>query len=222
MTVNKDFFEKYGFIILIYFVLFFGGIWHILGLFQKTSSILYVPLLVFLFSANLIYYISKYKNTPLLNIFYIWTGIVFISALTIEIVGKKTGVIFGHYEYSDLLYPRVFGVPIVIGLSWLNLVFGSVEITNKLFQTSWQIKALIAAFLMTGFDAVMEPAARALGFWYWQNYAIPFQNYIAWFFFAYIFSFPFIHYFPNVRKTVRIPMHIFVAQFIYFVLINLA
>lgn len=220
--MNKAFLEKYGFIILIYLILIFGGIWHILGLFQKISSILHVPLLVFLFSANFVYYINRYKNTPLLNIFYIWTGIVFVTAVTIEIVGEKTGMIFGHYNYSDILSPNVFGVPVVIGLSWLNLVYGSVEITNKFFHTSWQIKAVIAALMMTGFDAVMEPAARALGFWYWQNYAIPLQNYIAWFFFAFIFCFPFTHYFPNVKESVRIPMHIFIAQFIYFILINLA
>jgi len=219
--MNKAFFEKYAFVIFIYFILIFGGIWHILELFQKTSRLLFVPLLVLLFSVNLIYYISRYKNTPLLNIFFMWTGLVFITALFIEIVGEKTGMIFGHYQYSDILSPTVFGVPFVIGLSWLNLVFGSVEISNKFLRTSWLIKAVIAALLMTGFDAVMEPAARALGFWYWRNYAIPVQNYVAWFVFAFIFSFPFIHYFPNVKDSVRIPMHIFFAQFIYFILINI-
>jgi putative membrane protein len=220
--MNKAFIEKFGFVIIIYVVLVFGGVWHILGLFQKASQYLFVPLLVFLFSVNLVYYINRYRNTPMLNIFFLWTGIVFVTALAIEIAGEKTGIIFGHYRYTDLLSPKIFGVPIVIGLSWLNLVFGSVEITHRFFQTSWPIKAAAAALLMTGFDAVMEPAARALGFWYWQNYAIPVQNYIAWFAFAFIFTFPFIHYFPKVKTGVSIPMHIFIAQFIYFTLINFA
>jgi len=221
--MKKQFFQTYGLMILIYAVMIFEGIWHLAGLFHKTSQILYVPLLVLLFSMNLIYFISLYRETPLLNIFFIWTGLIFITALAVEIVGEKTGILFGHYAYTNVLTPQIFGVPLVIGLSWLNLVFGAVQIANLyLSHYAWVFRALFAALLMTGFDAVLEPAARALGFWYWQYYTIPWQNYVAWFVFGFIFSFPFLRYFPPVKDRQLIPMHIFIAQFLYFVLVNLA
>jgi len=222
-TMMKQFFQTYGLIILIYVVMILGGIWHLAGLFHKTSQILYVPLLVLLFSINLIYFISLYRETPLLNIFFFWTGLIFLTAMTLEIVGEKTGVLFGHYAYTDVLSPQIFGVPLVIGFSWLNLVFGAVQIANLyLSRYPWVFRALFASLLMTGFDGVMEPAARALGFWYWQNYTVPWQNYVAWFALGFIFCFPFLRYFPHAKDRQLIPMHIFLAQFLYFVLVNLA
>lgn len=220
--MNKTFFQTYGFIIFIYVVMIFGGIWHIAGLFHKTSQILFVPLLVLLFSINLIYFISIYRETPLLKIFLIWTGLIFLTALAVEIVGEKTGVLFGQYAYTDILSPRIFGVPVVIGLSWLNLIYGSIQIANLVLSTfAWPFRALFASLLMTGFDGVMEPAARALGFWYWQNYTVPWQNYVAWFAFGFIFAFPFLRYFPPLKDRQLIPMHIFIAQLLYFVLVNM-
>jgi bisanhydrobacterioruberin hydratase len=220
--MNQTFLQKYGFIILIYIIMGLGGLWHILGLFQKTSQMLFIPLLVLLFSINLIYFINLYRDTPLLNIFFIWTGIIFITVLGVEIIGEKTGVIFGSYAYTDMLSPRIFGVPVVIGLSWLNLVFGTTQIANVyLSRYGWPYRALFAALLMTGFDGIMEPAARALGFWYWENYAVPWQNYVAWFAFGFIFTFPYLRYFPPVTDRLRMPIHILMAQFLYFALVNL-
>lgn len=220
--MKETFLQKYGFVILLYLFLALGGLWHILDVFHKTSQMLFVPLLVLLFSVNLIYYINLYRNTPLLNIFFIWTGIIFITALGIEIIGEKTGILFGNYSYTEVLSPRIFGVPLVIGLSWLNLVFGSTQVANLYIpRLAWPFRALFASLIMTGFDAVMEPAARALGFWYWQNYTVPWQNYVAWFAFGFIFAFPFLRYFPPIKDRQLIPMHIFIAQLLYFVLVNM-
>lgn len=219
----KTFLEKYGLILFIYVITILGGIWHLAGLSYKISQSLYVPFLFLLFSINIIYFLTLYSGTPLLRIFLIWTGIVFVTALVIEIVGVKTGILFGHYAYTDVLSPRIFGVPLIVGLTWLNLAYGAVQLSNLfLSKYTWTLRAFFATFLMTGFDSVMEPAAQALGFWYWQAYTVHWQNYVAWFAFGFIFSYPFLRYFPPIKNKQLIPMHIFIAQFLYFFLINLA
>ncbi len=41
----------------------------------------------------------------------------------VEVVGIRTGLLFGHYEYGATLGTQWLGVPLLIGLNWLMLTY---------------------------------------------------------------------------------------------------
>jgi uncharacterized membrane protein len=46
---------------------------------------------------------------------------VALGGFAIEVVAARTGYPFGAYAYTDALRPRLFGVPLVMGLAWMVL-----------------------------------------------------------------------------------------------------
>ncbi len=95
-----------------------------------------------------------------------------------EILGTHTGFPFGHYEYTAILFPRLFSVPLVLVAAWL-LLFAYVR--------QMTINPLIGALWMTAIDLVIDPlAAHTLGFWTWEKggwyYDIPWTNFAGWYF----------------------------------------
>ena len=97
----------------------------------------------------------------------------------VELLGVKTGAIFGSYYYTDRLGPRLFDVPLVIGLNWALLVHATHAWLSERIH-SRTIIAAVGATAMTAFDWVMEPVATRLRFWLWQADVPPLRNYVAW------------------------------------------
>lgn len=96
----------------------------------------------------------------------------------VEVLGVKTGLIFGHYYYGSALGYKLLSVPLLIGLNWALLIYA----TNQFFHLQNKyFNAVLAAFLMTGLDFFIEQSAARFDFWYWRGAHIPLQNYIAWF-----------------------------------------
>jgi len=106
-------------------------------------------------------------------------GCVAVVGFATEALGVATGRIFGVYQYSGRMGPRLLGVPLVIGLNWAVLVHAVQAWLGPRLATPLAVAA-VGATAMTAFDWVMEPAAVALGFWSWENQTIPLQNYAAW------------------------------------------
>jgi putative membrane protein len=55
--------------------------------------------------------------------FIVFAVITFLTGYFIEVVGVKTGLIFGHYKYDRTLGFEILEVPPVIGVNWLLLVY---------------------------------------------------------------------------------------------------
>ena len=53
---------------------------------------------------------------------FLWLS-VFAIGMGVEIVGVKTGVLFGEYFYGNNLGLKILGVPILIGINWAVLTF---------------------------------------------------------------------------------------------------
>ena len=106
----------------------------------------------------------------------------------IEIIGVKTGVLFGHYQYGDALGFKVYGTPLLIGINWLITVRVATDLANAIFASHWTFRALMAGLMATSLDALIEPVAQHYNFWTWENGEIPFWNYICWFIFSSIFA----------------------------------
>lgn len=144
--------------------------------------------------------------------------IVFLGGLGVEIIGVKTGLIFGYYEYGKTLGIKFLDVPLTIGLNWLVLLYASSCLAMDLLPSKRKIsifiKALFPAFLMTSLDYLIEPVAIQHDFWHWFGNTIPLKNYIGWFASAYFLGVLFF-YMDAPRKN-KMAYIILLAQLFFF------
>jgi putative membrane protein len=103
----------------------------------------------------------------------------FLIGMSVEWIGVHTGLLFGNYKYGENLGLKLFEVPLVIGLNWSMLTVITASIVDRI-KSTMIIKILLAAALMTLFDALMEPVAITSDFWHWKG-DIPLYNYVCWF-----------------------------------------
>ena len=218
-------------IIIIYFILFCGGLWHILGFFGNLMNVLggflmiavsiymVIKLLSYNFKESKVYFLKdNTKLTPLNPI--IFSVLIIVITWLIEYIGVKTGKIFGHYEYGPALLPQYNGVPLPIGFAWLSTFLSSLAIVkNKLKIINLTIIIFVVAVFMSTFDVFLEPAASKLYYWNWDKIFPPLQNYIAWFVISIL-----VGYAGRFFKVLhlRIPrsfQHIYLAQIIYFFMV---
>jgi putative membrane protein len=110
---------------------------------------------------------------------------VYLLSFLVEMAGVQTGLIFGRYEYGDVLGIKVLETPLLIGVNWLILIVATSSLMDYSNLPAW-LRNLLAAALMTFTDVLIEPVAIALGFWHWFGQPVPLQNYLAWFITAWL------------------------------------
>lgn len=131
----------------------------------------------------------------------LWVGLAFAFTIAMEIVGVATYKVFGPYYYYPTLQPQIMKVPILIGINWVMLAYGAVQLLSRP-NVSPLLAGGLAAILMTGFDYIMEPIAVKLQYWYWIGDQIPLQNFIAWFLIALVICIPLAY----IRQRPRRPI----------------
>lgn len=115
-------------------------------------------------------------------------GILFLVAVFgffIEVIGVKTELIFGSYQYGNSFGYKLFSVPLLIGVNWSMLLYCTAQLSE--FKNS-TINAIFGAGLMVALDFFIEQNASKFDFWYWKSSIIPIQNYIAWFVIAFLLN----------------------------------
>lgn len=228
-TPRQRFLWKVG---LLYFFLFAGGLWHILNILQDVMKITASPLIIGL-GIWLIIEVWRsqfYKGTAELatrkRAFIIWIVLVLFSTIFVEWLGINTGKIFGEYQYGPVLFPFIDTVPLAIGFAWLGMLLSALTIAQfisfRLFRKSILYSTFMTGGLMTLFDFFMEPAAVKLNYWYWTNGDVPLQNYIAWFGTSTILIFTGIKFKLFSQKNNAIPLHAYLAQLVYFLLVYIS
>lgn len=137
-----------------------------------------------------------------------------IIGFFVEVVGVKTGVIFGSYNYGKALGFSLFSVPLLMSVNWAMLIFACgnfIQTNNNL------IKAFAVASLMVLLDVFMEPNAPKFDFWYWENNVIPLRNFVAWFVISFLIQLlfhPFLH--QKKSSTARV---FYITQLVFFILL---
>ena len=146
-----------------------------------------------------------------------WCLLLYVVAFTLEAIGVKYGFIFGHYTYGKTLGVKLFDVPLVIGFNWVLVTLGGISMTRRLSPNKILL-SLGAGILVMVFDFILEPVAMRLDFWSWANNEIPVQNYVAWFGIVLVSAYLFHHFKLSLRN--RWPKHLFLAQALFFILLN--
>lgn len=109
-----------------------------------------------------------------------------------ENLGVATGFPFGHYHYTDLLGPKLFYVPLLIGPAYFGTGYLSWVLANTLLDTDRRrdapamfAAAVLGTFIMVGWDVCLDPGSSTIAhLWIWEKgggyFGVPFVNYLGW------------------------------------------
>ena len=108
-----------------------------------------------------------------------------ISIITIgflvEFLGVNYDLFFGSYEYGNNLGYKIGGVPIIMSINWLVLIFLTGSFTEKIIPNSIPLKVIFASLLMVFIDIFLEICAPKLDYWKFDEEIVPMSNYNSWF-----------------------------------------
>ena len=125
--------------------------------------------------------------------------ITVVISFTSEAIGVATGLIFGAYHYTDLLGPKLLGVPPIVQIGYLATGYASVMMGRIILSllrpvTGWAILAasFAGAFIMVSWDVAMDPYQSTItGDWIWHDgggyFGVPLHNYAGWFGTVFVF-----------------------------------
>ncbi len=140
----------------------------------------------------------------------------FIWGYTMEVVGVNTGFPFGEYAYGEVFGYKVFDTPLLIGVNWFLVAYGTGVLLNTLVPSGdWAIKVFFGAYFMVILDILIEPIAIQYDFWSWENGHPPVENYLGWFFVSLP---PMAYYFwlwPKEKDTIGLTF--IIMQYVFFI-----
>jgi uncharacterized membrane protein len=150
--------------------------------------------------------------------FIIWFSVVAVSGYLLELIGIKTGLVFGEYSYGSGLGIKLFDVPLIIGINWAILVFATAALFQRFGWPIW-LKAAASATIMVAYDFLLEPVAIRFDFWNWAGGSIPLQNYAAWWLIAFFMLLGAFYFVNNLKN--RLAIYVIGIQSLFFIIIIL-
>lgn len=142
-------------------------------------------------------------------------GVTFLISNALESCSIHTGFPFGHYHYT--IGPKLFEVPLVVGIFYIAIAYASWQTANVLLgRQDEQLKRpldvvalpVVAAFVMTIFDLTIDPTAATLTHtWIWEEggayFGVPYTNFLGWLLTTYLFFQAFTLYLSRSGRAVR-------------------
>ena len=212
MEGQKDRVEYYSKIFL-YLIFAFGILWHSMP-FLKDLMLSLTPYTLLLSTIIVLYPFKKKFEKK--NI--VWIISVFVFTFLLEVIGVATGLVFGDYSYGDVLGIKLFNVPLIIGINWTLVVAGAIQISNKITGNKFLLP-LLTGILAVLFDIFLEPVAIIFGYWYWDSYSIPLQNYIAWFVISFVAAA--LYEKLKIKFKNKLLVHYYFIQLVFFMTLNI-
>ena len=123
-----------------------------------------------------------------------FVGIVLVVGNISENIGVRTGFPFGRYAFTPLMGPKLFVVPILLGvayigmtyLSWVlaRIVLGAIHGTSAVCDLAFV--PAFAALIMVSWDVSQEPVwSTVLRLWIWRDggpyFGVPLSNFFGWY-----------------------------------------
>ena len=122
--------------------------------------------------------------------------ISFFIGVFVEIIGTKTGLIFGgKYEFNLKLSPgpSISGIPLIIPLSWSGLIYMILNYCELVLGGPFYLLSnqnitllFLPSILMVLLDLVLDPIAVDEKRWSWKKpgayYGVPLLNFVGWLF----------------------------------------
>jgi uncharacterized membrane protein len=102
-----------------------------------------------------------------------------------EWVGLRTGLPFGDYRYTDLLWPQVGGVPLIVALAWGGMGLAAHAVASAAAPVGVVSRVVLGALALTAWDLFLDPQMIRLGLWTWAQpgpyRGVPIGNFVGWF-----------------------------------------
>lgn len=193
----------------------FYAVGLLLFAFPLTRGLFYIFSPLSLLLVILVVFLEHKKWNPKT---VIWFSFVLTLTFLIEVIGVKTGIIFGSYQYDSGLGPKIAGTPLIIGVNWLFLLYATHDIVSRKTKNSMLI-IIFAALLMVGYDLIIELAALPMNLWHFKSFYPPLQNFIAWFVISIIFVDGFEFF--KIKTNNRIARWLYFAQICFLGIIAL-
>ncbi|NVO33370.1 carotenoid biosynthesis protein [Hymenobacter lapidiphilus] len=145
--------------------------------------------------------------------FWSFCAVIAFMGFFVEVVGTRTGLLFGNYEYGASLGIKWLDVPLIIGVNWVIVTYSAGVLATYLPVPGF-VRAIAAALLMVGLDICIEPVAARYDFWNWQYDVIPLLNFKGWFVVSLIFQV----YFNRVEfiKRNALAPFVYLIQLLFF------
>jgi bisanhydrobacterioruberin hydratase len=187
------------------------------------------PVNILLMTALLVF-TQKEKNI----FFFLFLLLCYVAGMTCEIIGVNTGWLFGHYTYSNVLGPKIYEVPFLIGVNWFIALYCSGVVI--FFLNEWLYKKLStdlrpsitmqllafvidAALLTTLFDYIIEPTAVRFNYWKWlPDGFVPIYNFVCWFIISLFLQTVFRIF--KFDKHNQFAVHLLIIQVLFFLILQ--
>ena len=112
--------------------------------------------------------------------------IVGIFGYIIELIGVKTCIPYGCFEYSAQMGAKILNsVPWLLFFTWTPLIFGVWSLTkNNTNISKWYYFIGLTTLLVLGVDLILDPLAVQMGLWsfsdggFWRG--VPVSNFMGW------------------------------------------
>jgi uncharacterized membrane protein len=140
------------------------------------------------------------------SVAYRFRDVCFFAAVTMVVSNLSentsilTGFPFGRYYYTDILGPKLFLVPLLVGPAYLGTGYLSWMLARIILGASGSGVAgrerftvpLLASFIMVSWDLAMDPVTATINRqWIWLDgggyFGVPFSNFMGWFLTVYVF-----------------------------------
>lgn len=120
--------------------------------------------------------------------------IVFVLATAIETTSILSGFPFGFYEHNAGMGPKLYVVPIAIGLGFYSIHYPAWTLANALIgdprrtgEFLWLLACtVVATFIVVGFDISIDPTGSIVNrLWTFREgggfFGVPMSNYVGWY-----------------------------------------
>jgi putative membrane protein len=124
----------------------------------------------------------------------VFAGLCILVGNFTENLSIATGFPFGHYYFVELMGPKLFQVPVLLGLAYIGMSYVSWTLARAIVGnphapvTGLRIIGLplVASFIMVAWDLAQDPIwATVLHGWVWRDggawFGVPVSNYLGWF-----------------------------------------
>ena len=130
---------------------------------------------------------------------YSLRGILVFLAITLvvgnifENLGTRTGLPFGSYYFTDIMGPKLLGIPLLMGPAYLAIGYTSWMISYLILRPAPRLFAtpLLATVIAVTWDLSADPTWSTVShFWIWRHggpyFGVPIMNFFGWFLTNYV------------------------------------
>lgn len=123
----------------------------------------------------------------------VFAAICAVIGNIIENIGVITGFPFGRYYFVELMGPKLFHVPVLLGLAYIGMAYVSWTLASAIARDQPPLipgarilrAPLLASLMMTSWDLAQDPVwATVLHGWVWRDggvwFGVPISNFVGW------------------------------------------